>query len=138
MIVKWAGNGLNVIPAVDPKKADPGSYASAGHVVLYPGYNDVPDAVWNFCKLHAVNFLENKMIEEIANKGRNTDGAEVYVGVPFGEIADKRPSRAVELVNNCYNRKNLEDWKESTGRDEVRRAIERQIASIEAGEPVKK
>jgi hypothetical protein len=122
---------MNSVLPVDPEEKDQAKAALLKPVILYPGWNDIPDNQWKFCKIHLQSKILGGMVEEIAEKVKTEDG-EDYVGRPFVTIC-KQPSKAIEIVNNCFNVACLQKWLGEIERDEIRVAIKGQIELCESG-----
>jgi hypothetical protein len=133
MLVNWKGEGMNMVPPIDPEEKDAAKANLIKQVMLYPGWNEVPDNLWAFCKIHLRNYVEREMIEEISTKTKDEQGLEIYVGVPFVDIAARNPNKAAVIVQNCYNIPCLKNWLEGTGKDEIRALIRSQVEKCENG-----
>jgi hypothetical protein len=137
MLVNWKGEGINMVPPIDPDEKDAAKANLVKQVMLYPGWNDVPDNLWKFCKIHLKDSIENEMVEEIATKQKGEDNIEIYVGVPFVDIAAKSPNKAAAIVKNCFNIPCMENWLEGTGRDEIRALLRSQLDMCKSGGEIK-
>lgn len=131
MLVNWKGDGMNSVLPVDPEEKDQVKAALLKPVILYPGWNEVPDNQWKFCKIHLQDKILGGMVEEIAEKVKTEEG-EDYVGRAFATIC-KQPSKAIEIVSNCFNVTCLQKWLGEIERDEIRVAIKGQIELCESG-----
>jgi hypothetical protein len=133
MLVKWKGDGINSVKPIDSEMKDPAAAALVQSVLLYPGWNDVPDNIWDKCKIHLVDMFARGMIEEKSKKDKDEEGNDIYIGKSFADVAARDPQGAVEIVRECYNTAVLASWIEMTSRDEVRSAIKTQIEKCELG-----
>lgn len=131
MLVNWKGDGMCYVLPVDPEEKDQAKAALLKPVVLYPGWNDVPDNQWKLCKIHLQEKILGGAVEEIAEKVKTGVG-EDYVGRSFAVIC-KQPNKAIEIVKNCFNVECMQKWLTEIERDEVRVAIKSQIEMCESG-----
>jgi len=135
MLVNWKGDGMNIIPPIDPDEKDAAKSALVKAVKLYPGWNEVPDNLWKFCKLHLKDQIEKGSIEEISVKRKGEDGIEVYEGVAFTDYAVKNRNKAIEMIENCFDIDCLKNWGKNSQYDEIRIAVKNQVEACENGGP---
>ena len=105
-------------------------------VHLIPGWNEVPDDVWEKIKIDLADRMKapdggvaqieiNTMQQRIEGEGGKQ--TTIVVPRPFSK-AD--PILAKEIVQGCYRVKTLEGWLENEGRSDVRALILTQIESL--------
>ena len=105
-------------------------------VHLVPGWNDIPDDVWEKIKPDVADRLKAldggvaqieicTMQQKIEGEGGKVQS--IIVPRPFSK-AD--PVLAAEIVKGCYRMKTLEGWLENEGRSDVRALILTQIESL--------
>lgn len=133
MLIKWKGDGVVSVSPIDASMEDPAAANLIKPVLLYPGWNDVADDIWEKCRPHMVNYFAADMVEEINKKDKNEKGDDIYIGILFSDIAARKPNEATELVKNCYVKKTLEDWRDQINRPDIRNQIDDQIKKIERG-----
>jgi len=127
MLVNWKGTGVLVVKPVDVDMKDPATANLIPSTLFYPGWNDVPDEIWDKCAPHVDSYVTGGMVEIITKKSTNEAGESVYMGKPFAEIASKDPREALNLIQNCYNVAVLKQWEKETTRDELRVEAKNQI-----------
>jgi hypothetical protein len=110
MLVKWNGDGLLSVAPIDPAMSDAAKANLIKAFILFPGWNEVPDAEWNLCKFHLVDAIEKGKVEEYAAKEKNDKGMDIYVGIPIETVATKTPKKAIEIISECCNPTLLERW----------------------------
>lgn len=139
MIVNWKGTGMmtcSPLPLGAECKSDTASLVP--QVVFYPGWNQVSDEVWELCKPHMKIHFDQDLIEEKSKKDRIEDGVEVFVGIPFENIAARKESEALNLVKNCLNLQTLDAWEKETNRANLLNEIRVQRECISKGRDVRK
>jgi hypothetical protein len=137
MLVKWLGDGLNCVTPIDPAEKNASKALTLKPVVLFPGWNEVPDDIWEICKLHMQDMVAAGKIEEISEKKKDEKGLETYTGTTLTAVINKSPKRGEEIIMNCFNPVLLQKWKDDgigASRDDISRAIHRQIEACEKGE----
>jgi hypothetical protein len=102
-------------------------------VRLFPGWNEVPDAQWDLCKLHIKDKLEAGKIEEMSRKDKDKDGNDIYIGVPISDI--RSLTKVEEIIKGCLDIGCLEKWKKEDSRESMRIAYVNQIELCVAGGP---
>jgi len=167
MIFKWKGDGVLTVTPFDvnvfkqfdgmDKKAREEAvrpYAEpVDQVVIIPGWDEVPDAVWDLCRPHIVNKIDSGMIEELAREEEvpvlDAEGKPVvdangkpktekkYVGVTIADFKNRQgavfnPAKLVEIIRGCNSVKTLQQWKDKDARDEIRAEIKDQIDKLNA------
>jgi hypothetical protein len=136
MLVKWLGDGLVTVLPVDPEETDVNKAALLKQVLIYPGWNEIADPVWDFCKIHMKDMVEAGKIEEISEKVKNEKGPDTYVGITMMAVASKSGKKATEVIENCFDLKLLKKWKKDgiSPREDVSIALNKQIEACEKGE----
>jgi len=147
MIVNWTGTHVNGTSVVE--KMATGNMMSTKTIVLVPGYNEIPDDIWNKVsatfsdiiqsgKLLVIGAKANKDTKSIENEDGTTEVVETMteVGTPLRRL---RPDQAREAVLHCFNFNTLELWLkgnanyEAETRDEIRALIKDQLEKIMSG-----
>jgi hypothetical protein len=136
MLVKWNGDGMLSVQPIDPANPSVIKASMVQAQLLYPGWNEVPDNLWDFCKIHIQSFIEAGKIEEISEKVKSDKGIESYVGVPIEGICSRTPKRALAVIDECYNLPLLEKWKSMgiTDKETINIALNKQIEACYKGE----
>ena len=138
MIVNWKkpNAGLKYMVAQSSENA------SAGHIVLRPGDNDVPDALWNAAKHNLKNDPEKEWIEEVSKqevvdklpkdfpeRAATKKEGKFVIDSPVS-IKDMKPEDAVAMIKETINTETLEGWLKSAEKDEIRVEIKNQLDFI--------
>lgn len=138
MIVNWKKKNAGLKYMVAQSKEN----ARAGHIVLRPGYNDVPDALWNGAKHNLENDPEAKWIEEVSKQevvdklpkdfperaATKKDGK--FVIEKSISIKDRKPEEAVAMIKKTINTETLDGWLKDAEKDEIRVEIKNQLDFI--------
>jgi len=133
MIINYKSDGegrLLVIPVVG---ADDGSFGTKQKALLmFEGYNEIPNDVWPIVYPHIKDKIEREEIELICKEEKDELTKEVvYVQQSINEV---RADRARTIVKGCYNEKNLREWNNDPKvSSELRALCDMQLAQIEEG-----
>jgi hypothetical protein len=165
MILNWKGDGVLTVAPYDlaefkkydglSKRDREGAVREISvpidQVVIIPGWNEIPDAVWFLCRGHLVNKIDSGMIEELIREDFEEELDEkgtpvldekgvakkkkVFVGATIGDFKNRQgavysPARLVEIVRGCNTIATLEKWLKEDARDEIRAEIKDQIDKL--------
>lgn len=130
MIVQLNKDGLVMIPILHEDKDKVGGEEM---VRLIPGYNEILDEVWLNVRNHVDYHLASGVIVEYGRKEKDEDGNDILVGT---SIRRQTPSKAKEMVKNCFCLDTLDLWEngsddyEMETRADIRVLIEKQRKNI--------
>lgn len=152
MIVGWevekvkAGAivGLLMVPIIEEVKKEEGEVNRGNEkpplvggekqVRLLPGFNYIPDEIWDKIKIHLIDKILNKQIIYISKREKNEEtGDFTEEGIPLEKMSLEK---AREVVWNCYDLESLKLWKfEIPDGKEIRGDILAQMEGIIKGVP---
>lgn len=144
MIVELKGQNPKIIPITDAN-----NITIVDRIVLLPGMNDVSDEKWEKARKNLTGTWEWSKLKEhktekqveveveietevngktVVKKNKKLEKKEV--GLNFSEVKE---DEAKSMIDNCYNVKTLEDWKEQTNYDNVKSYINKRLENIAEG-----
>ena len=111
-----------------PRHHTIGAGTKNGEIVLVPGTNAVKASDWEAVKdLKVIKFYmteKDSAGKPLIEEGATTEDA--------GSLMDLRPAEAVKKITECLELPRLRKWLEADSRVPVKKAIEDQIAKLEA------
>ena len=142
MIVNNKKVRLKVIPLAGCKKAL--AYYKTDELVLAPGFNEIPDEIWNELKGnfsnirnylkagHLEEHLAKKTEEKIKVKGRGKkEETEATVGTAFAKLTN---DEAVKVIEDTWDIKALKKFAKKDERADIRNLIDDKIKMIKKKE----
>ena len=149
-IVKWMQPCMKYIPIVATSfDTKDGKYLLSGkdHVLLYPGWNLIPDGDWNNARQHVLTQIHHGDIFEKGKKipakaaGKDKEGNEIPA---TREEVDKVGLKSfglpecLEIIQNCNNPYSLREWIViGDNRDSVLAPLKKRLEEVEKKVPTK-
>jgi hypothetical protein len=118
MIIEWKKDNVKIIPR-----------KSGNNVILLPGLNEVPAAVWNEIDkdLNLLGGYDGQFLTVRTEKVKENETGKTKEVKEFAEMSGQLTK---EMVAECISIKTLEQWIANENRTDIRYAIEKRIDSL--------
>lgn len=150
MIVNWKGDGvlavqpIDVAPFIEAQKITDRKRReeeiriinqNVKPVILAPGWNEVDDSLWDKCRDHLTNKIEDGSIEEMSKEVTDEAGNKKYVGMRPSDFKNRQgalngPEQLVKIIKGCNSVPTLQRWIEEEARDEIRFEMKKQLEKL--------
>lgn len=141
MIVKWNQDRLKVIPLAGCRKAL--KHYRRSELVMTPGFNKIPDDVWDELKERFSNIRNllkiPKGLEEVDavktekklavkdGKGKKVDEVDKTEGTPFNKLS---AAKAKKIIKDTWKIETLEEFAKDESRADIRNLAQDKIKAI--------
>ena len=149
MLINWKGDG---ILAVQPIDVEPVKLAqkipnrkereeelrvitvNADPVIITPGWNEVPDEVWNLCRDHLKQKIIDEQIVELSKEETDDKRVKTFRGMTITDFKQQNATNGIQkllsIVADCNNVANLKNWIEIETRDGVLKEMKIQLEKL--------
>lgn len=139
MIIFWKRDRLNVVPVLGtPVEGSKNKVApTISTIILRPGYNEIPDDVWESIQDSLKEKLANGSLEimakevEIDTKEKDKEGNKKKKIVQKGlELKDIEPHKIDTMLKQTNDPELLEKWLKKEAREDVRISIRNRLEEL--------
>lgn len=127
MIVNWTEERMKVIPVIPTEKITAIDLGGKDQVILYPGYNNIPDKIFEAIKPHIADDIALRRIKLASVPVK--DGAKGEIkAIPVKEVP---LAKLKDMVKKCVNLESLRTWLDAESRPDARLVIQKRIDEVE-------